>query len=132
MLSMLQDKYAHIYNKVKEGMEMEQWFLRADLSLKTLSRVVGTNTVYLSKAINQGFECSYSTLLNQYRLDFLINEAMKSDDSIEDISARYNFWSRSTLYDVFRQFKGVSPSRYIEEKRMNQRNTKFNNQKTEN
>lgn len=114
MLSMIEDKYALIYKKVKESLEEEQLFLRSDLSLKILSRVVGTNTVYLSKAINQGFGCSYSAVLNRYRLDYIIKEAVATGDTIESVSARYAFWSRSTLYDVFRQMKGMSPCRYME------------------
>lgn len=111
---MVQDKYAHIYNKVKESMETERLFLRDDLSLKTLSRIIGTNTVYLSKAINQGFGCSYSTLMNKFRIKYLVDEACRTNENIEEISARYGFWSRSTLYDAFRQHTGMTPHRYLE------------------
>lgn len=111
---MVQDKYAHIYNKVKDCLEVERMFLRSDLSLKMLSRVIGTNTVYLSKAINQGFGCSYSTLMNRYRIKYLVDEARRTGGNIEEISAKYGFWSRSTLYDVFRQHTGTTPHRYLE------------------
>ena len=49
---MPKDKYAYIYNKVKVALEQDKLFLRPELSLIYLSRVVGTNTVYLSQAIN--------------------------------------------------------------------------------
>lgn len=114
---MVQDKYAHIYNKVKESLDVEHLFLRSDLSLKLLSRIIGTNTVYLSKAINQGFGCSYSTLMNRYRIDYITNEAIKTGDNIENISTRLGFWSRSTLYDAFRQQTGMTPHRYLETKK---------------
>lgn len=114
---MVQDKYAHIYNKVLTCLEVERLFLRADLSLKMLSRVIGTNTVYLSKAINQGFGCSFTVLMNRYRIDYLTNEALRTGKSIEEVSSQLAFWSRSTLYDAFRQQTGLTPHRYLEMKK---------------
>lgn len=114
---MVQDKYAHIYNKVKKSLDEEHLFLRADLSLKLLSRIIGTNTVYLSKAINQGFGCSFSTIVNRYRVDYLVKEAIATDANIEELVSNYGFWSRSTLYDVFRVHTGMTPHRYLEKKK---------------
>ena len=79
------------------------------------SRVVGTNTVYLSKAINQTAGCSFSTLVNRYRIAHLISEAEKSGENIERLAAQYGFWSRSTFYDVFRHQTGITPHRYMQQ-----------------
>ena len=111
---MTQDKYAYIYNKVKDALETDKLFLRPELSLSLLSRVVGTNTVYLSKAINNGFGCSYSQLINCYRINYLIEEAQRTGENIAMLAARYRFWSRSTFFDVFRQHTGMTPHRYME------------------
>ena len=114
---MVQDKYVHIYNKVKESMEVEHLFLRPDISLRMLSRVIGTNTVYLSKAVNQGFGCSFSTLICKYRLNYVIKKALAEKRSVEEVSAECAFWSRSTLYEAFRQFVGMTPGKYLDMKR---------------
>ena len=114
---MSQNSYANIYNKVKETFEKEHLYLRADLSLNILSRVVGTNTVYLSRAINEGFGCSFNTLVNSYRLEHIIREALHSKDSVEKIAGRYGFWSRSTLYEVFKSKTGLTPHKYIEQRK---------------
>ena len=111
---MTQDKYAYIYNKVKDALETDKLFLRPELSLSLLSRVVGTNTVYLSKAINNGFGCSYSQLINRYRIEYLIKEAQRTGENIAMLAARCRFWSRSTFFDVFRQHTGMTPHRYME------------------
>lgn len=110
---MSQDKYAYIYNKVKDVLETQKMFLRPDLSLALLSRVVGTNTVYLSQAINQIAGCSYNVLVNGYRIRHIIDEAHRTGENIEQIVTRYGFWSRSTFYDVFRQQTGMTPHRYM-------------------
>jgi AraC-like DNA-binding protein len=112
---MTQDKYAYIYNKVKDALEKDKLFLRPELSLSLLSRVVGTNTVYLSKAINNGFGCSYSQLVNRYRINYLIEEAQRTGENIAMIAAKCNFWSRSTFFDVFRNYTGMTPHRYMEQ-----------------
>ena len=111
---MSQDKYAYIYNKVKDILENEKMYLRPELSLALLSRVVGTNTVYLSKAINRTAGCSFNTLVNRYRIAHLIRAAEESGENIERLAAQYGFWSRSTFYDVFRQQTGVTPHRYMQ------------------
>lgn len=110
---MTQDKYVLIYNKVKQTMETERLFLDPDLTLKNFSKVIGTNTVYLSRAVNTGYGCSYTTMVNTYRVEYLIKRALKSKESIEDLNAQCGFWSRSTFYDVFRALKGMTPKRYI-------------------
>lgn len=111
---MVQEKYANIYNKVKEALENDKLFLRADLSLKLLSRVVGTNTVYLSKTINEGFGCGYNTLVNRYRIEYIIQETLASDEDISTVAQRLGFWSRATFYTVFSQIKNDTPQRYIQ------------------
>lgn len=114
---MAEDIYAQVFAKVKDGMESEQWFLRADMTLKVLSRLVGTNILYLSKAVNRGYGCSFKTQLNKYRIDFLTEEAISTGEKIETVHERYGFWSRSTLYDVFRQQTGMSPVQYLDVKK---------------
>ena len=111
---MTDDKYTDIYNKVKDAFEKERLFLRPDLSLVLLSRIVGTNTVYLSKAINRGFGCSFHTLVNRMRIQYLVRESQKRNISIETIANECAFWSRSTFYDAFRQYTGMTPRKYME------------------
>ena len=98
----------------KDILENEKMYLRPELSLALLSRVVGTNTVYLSKAINRTAGCSFNTLVNRYRIAHLIRAAEESGENIERLAAQYGFWSRSTFYDVFRQQTGVTPHRYMQ------------------
>lgn len=111
---MVQDKYAIIYNKVKDTLESEQLYLRPDLSLVLLSRIIGTNTVYLSKAINRGFGASYTKMINHYRVNHVIDQARRSSQRIEILAGKYEFWSRSTFYDVFRQVTGMTPHKYMD------------------
>ena len=110
---MPKDKYAYIYNKVKVALEQDKLFLRPELSLIYLSRVVGTNTVYLSQAINLLAGCNFKTLVNRYRVEHICKEAEETNRDVEDIAHDYSFWSRSTLYDVFKTHTGLTPRQYM-------------------
>ena len=110
---MPKDKYVYIYNKVKVALEQDKLFLRPELSLIYLSRVVGTNTVYLSQAINLLAGCNFKTLVNRYRIEHVCQEAEKTNRDVEDIAHDYSFWSRSTLYDVFKTHTGLTPRQYM-------------------
>lgn len=113
---MPKDKYAYIYNKVKAALEQDKLFLRPDLSLIYLSRVVGTNTVYLSQAINLLAGCNFKTLVNRYRVEHICHEAEETNRDVEDIANAYNFWSRSTFYDAFKTHTGKTPRQYMDAK----------------
>ena len=110
---MPKDKYAYIYNKVKVALEQDKLFLRPELSLIYLSRVVGTNTVYLSQAINLLAGCNFKTLVNRYRVEHICQEAERTNRDVEDIAHDYSFWSRSTLYDVFKTHTDLTPRQYM-------------------
>ncbi|MDO4208584.1 MAG: helix-turn-helix domain-containing protein [bacterium] len=76
-------------------------------------RVVGANTVYLSQAINLLAGCNFKTLVNRYRVEHICQEAERTNRDIEDIANDYRFWSRSTLYDVFKTHTGLTPRQYM-------------------
>ena len=77
-------------------------------------RVVGTNTVYLSQAINLLAGCNFKTLVNRYRVEHICQEAERTNRDIEDIANDYRFWSRSTFYDAFKTHTGKTPRQYMD------------------
>lgn len=112
---MTKAKYTDIYNKVKAAMEQDKLFLHSEITMMQLSRIVGTNRVYLSKAINEGYGCGYSEMLNRYRLDFVLRQAIFENKNIEELVAQYGFWSRTTFYDIFKIKFGTSPRKFMDE-----------------
>ena len=77
-------------------------------------RVVGTNTVYLSQAINLLAGCNFKTLVNRYRVEHICQEAERTNRDVEDIANDYRFWSRSTFYDAFKTHTGKTPRQYMD------------------
>lgn len=77
-------------------------------------QVVGTNTVYLSQAINLLAGCNFKTLVNRYRVEHICQEAERTNRDVEDIANDYRFWSRSTFYDAFKTHTGKTPRQYMD------------------
>lgn len=107
-------KYVSIYNNVKERLETEHLYLDPKLTLRKLSRIIGTNTVYLSRAINEGYGKTYKEVVNGYRVKYLMQLMRGTENNIEQLALRCGFGSRSTFYSAFMQYTGLSPHRYAE------------------
>lgn len=100
-----------IYKKVCECLEQDKVFLDPHLSLSRLSVIVGTNTTYLSNAINKRFGCNFHTLVNDYRVRYAV-EIIRADEKlmrVKDLHSRCGFSSVSVFYDAFRRYTGSSP-----------------------
>ena len=75
--------------------------------------VVGTNTTYLSNAVNQVFHCNVKTLINWYRVQYAKTVLSKKMYSLKDIPFVCGFSSKSTFYSAFKKFEGITPFQYI-------------------
>jgi AraC-like DNA-binding protein len=107
-----------LYQNVLYQLEERKIYLMPDLSLIKFSQIVGTNTSYLSKVVNHRFGCNFRTLVNKYRVAYAIKLMQNIGEgcSIDEISRRSGFFSRSVFYDAFLKVMGKSPSRCLEEK----------------
>ncbi|QNH15495.1 AraC family transcriptional regulator [Xanthomonas sp. SS] len=87
------------------------WWREPELSLGELARRLGTNSNYLSRALNEGLGQSFSEFLNRQR----IAEAqalLAGDDDVLAIALRVGFGSKASFNRVFRAYVGRTPSDY--------------------
>lgn len=99
-----------------EALKDERNFCNPDFSLSALAQIVGSNTNYVSQAINTSFNKNFRTLLNEHR----IKEAMRrmkdnaeySNYSIQGISESVGFKSASNFIAAFKKMTGMTPSLY--------------------
>jgi YesN/AraC family two-component response regulator len=106
-----------IYKNLKRLFEKEAVYKNQDLTLQNLAALLNTNTTYLSSIINNRCDCSFRTLLNNYRIKEarrLLTAEEYVNFSIEGIASEVGYPSRSTFYQVFRQVTGLTPSDYLE------------------
>jgi len=89
-------------------------FCHCDFSIEKLAAIVGSNSRYVSEAINDGYGKNFRTFLNEYR----IREAMKrlSDSenyghfTIRAVSESVGYKSQTNFIAVFTKIAGMKPS----------------------
>lgn len=97
--------------------EKEQVFKNADLKITDVASRLNTNRTYISSFINSEYNCSFSTFVNQYRVEeakkVLLDEE-NNNFSLEHISTLAGFGSLHSFIRVFKDVTGTTPGRYRE------------------
>jgi len=96
-----------------EETRRQGWYLEPELSIAGLARRLGTNTGYLSRALNEGLGLNFSTFINRLRSEAVaraIGEGSGAD--LLAIALASGFSSKASFNRAFRARYGVSPSAY--------------------
>ena len=102
-----------IYNKGKYHLEEEKAYLDPKLSLVRFSSIVGTNTTYLSGAVNTYFGCNLKTVVNRFRIEHAKRLLLENQYPVRDIPPLCGFASRSAFYASFQRIEGTTPMHYL-------------------
>ena len=114
-----------IYKSILYNLEIRKVYLDSKLSLEKFSSIVGTNTTYLSNAVNNYFGCNFKQLLNKYRVEYAksyrvvrAKELLDGKDCpVNELFSRCGFASKSVFYVAFRKVVGMTPLQYISQSR---------------
>lgn len=105
--------YSELIEKVEFEMEENKVYSDSKLTLDFLAKKMQTNRSYLSEAINNYYELSFSQWINEKRI-FHAKEMLVSSDfdqySIEGISSMVGFSSISAFNSNFKKITGLTPS----------------------
>lgn len=82
-----------------------------------LPPVVGTNTTYLSNAVNDFFGCNLKTLINWCRVQHAKEMLALRTCRLKDIPFASGFSSKSTFYVAFKLCEGMTPNQYAASRR---------------
>ena len=85
------------------------WWREPELSLADLARRLGTNTNYLSRALNEGLGQNFSEFVNRLR----VTEAQRLLDGpgdVLDIALAVGFGSKASFNRAFLAYAGSTPS----------------------
>jgi AraC-like DNA-binding protein len=89
----------------------ECWARDPDLTLSRLARRLGTNTGYLSRAINQGIGCNFSEFVATIRADAVAQRLRQGDAAdLLTIALEEGFGSKASFNRAFAARHGVAPS----------------------
>lgn len=95
-----------------EEIRAREWWREPDLSLALVARRLGTNTAYLSRALNEGAGQSFSDCINRLRIDAAKKRLQQSNDGVLDIALSVGFASKASFNRVFKSLSGETPSDY--------------------
>ena len=106
-----------IYKSILYNLEIRKVYLDSKLSLEKFSSIVGTNTTYLSNAVNRYFGCHLKELLNRYRVEYAKELLRNGGCPLGEVPSRSGFGSKSPFYLAFVRQTGMTPKRYAARER---------------
>ncbi len=105
-----------IIGKITCMMEEEKKFASEAISLKSLARDLAITPHQLSELLNTRLNKTFSSLVNEYRINEARNILVREPDrKIISIAYDVGFNSPSAFYNAFKKISGMPPSRYREE-----------------
>lgn len=103
--------------KQLETFEKEEKFLDPQISQKSLSEELGTNSTYFSKIINTYKGKNFTLYINDLRLDYIIdhlkNDVKYINLDVKELAAIAGFSSTDNFSDNFRRKFDLKPSVFI-------------------
>ncbi|PKP15351.1 MAG: hypothetical protein CVU06_16725, partial [Bacteroidetes bacterium HGW-Bacteroidetes-22] len=110
---------SRILQKLSEMIEKDKIYLDSDLTLRRLAINLSTNTTYLSKLINQKYQQNFNSFINKYRIKEsirLMEHPENANLTLEALSERAGFNSKSSFNTFFKKYTGYTPTAYLHQK----------------
>lgn len=104
-----------LFNKISELVVNEKLYLESNISLSTLSKLVGKSTQKTSSVINQYAKRNFNDFINYYRIQEakkILSTANNDKFTISSIAFDIGFSSLSSFNSAFKKFEGTTPSFY--------------------
>lgn len=95
----------------RDKTQVQEWWREPDLTLADLARRLGTNTGYLSRAVNDGLGINFNEMINRMRAEEVARRIDAGDGgTLTHIALEAGFSSKATFNRAFRAVYGLSPS----------------------
>ena len=105
-----------IYRKIAEVTENSASVFDVEFSLETLAGIIGVNSKYVSKVINEYYGCNFRTFINEIRVREaqrrLLDTAGYGCYTIKAIAESVGYKSHANFILIFRKHVGITPSQY--------------------
>lgn len=107
--------HSQLKTKLMELFANERIYRNSDLKITQVSMQLQTNRTYISKLINNDFNCSFCEFVNGYRVveaKQLLADQSYTNFSLDYISEMVGFGSLNTFIRVFKDSEGTTPGHY--------------------
>lgn len=112
-----QEDLSDAAKQLRHQMITAGWHLEARLTLGELAERTGLGESQLSRVINLGANCNFSTFVNRARIDEVKQRLDTGDRDVLAIALECGFNSKATFNRVFRETTGQTPSTYRRQQR---------------
>lgn len=110
------EKVNEILKKLK-SLEDQHYFLRQDCTLHNMAKRLKTNTSYLSKVVNTHLNKTFSTYINELRINYAIIELKQNKQlraySTKAIAQELGYKKANSFSKYFKDATGITPAVYI-------------------
>jgi len=111
-----EEKVNEILLKLKK-LESQKYFLRQDCTLHNMAKKLKTNTSYLSKIVNTHLNKTFSTYINELRINYVIIELKHNKQlraySTKAIAQELGYKKAASFTKYFKEATGITPVVYI-------------------
>ncbi|WP_395059216.1 helix-turn-helix domain-containing protein [Flavobacterium sp.] len=98
-------------------LEEKKYFLKQECTLHSVAKKLKTNTAYLSKIVNNELGKSFSTYINELRINYIIielkNNAKLRSYSVNAIAEEVGYKRPESFTKYFKDATGITPAVYI-------------------
>jgi len=100
---------------IQEYMTEKKPWLRADFDISQMASDLGKPVHHCSYMLNEGLKISFRDCINQYRVQYFIDEYPKKKDNItlEAMSKEAGFSNRVSFNNAFKKIKDTTPTEYF-------------------
>lgn len=102
-----------LINKLEILLNNKEVYTNSKLTLDKLAKQLNTNRTYLSESINSHYKLSFSSLVNQYRINKsreMLSDRKYDVYSIEGVANTVGYSNISTFNSAFKKETGITPS----------------------
>jgi AraC-like DNA-binding protein len=119
-MEILSEDKRDLYLQMINAIETQRLYLNPNLDMNLVVTMLGTNKLYLYKAITSNAPVNFRNIINRYRVEEakrLIEQEVRENTffNIENVYSASGFNSTSSFYRIFRLYTGLTPNEYKQE-----------------
>lgn len=108
-----ENSYLSLFERTELYLYESKAYLKTSISRESLAIELGTNRQYLTQAIQENKNMTFSEYINDFRLSYSRRLLTQNTDmSIDDVYIKAGFSNKSTFYRLFRQKYDLTPREF--------------------
>ena len=111
----MEEDQSHLFDRISQLVIGEKRYLEPDLTLSSLSKLIGKTSQKTSSVINQHAKRNFNDFINYYRIQEakrLLSDLENDKFTISAIAFDVGFSSLSSFNAAFKKFEGKTPSAF--------------------